>query len=155
MPGDLAIPASTVAGVLRLSPDQLTYNLDGDTLQWLKTLPEAVEGGDRLHVVIHEDNPKPFHILQTHDDGNISLLWRTDHLGEDTYTAIRRMSFIPISKRLDEIEKQEAKDEAHAKEQEMGELYERIGGPMYRMLHRYGFAHGRSENYAPRRVARR
>jgi len=151
MPGDVAIPASVVAGVLRLRPDQLNYNLDGDTLAWLEKLPEAVEDGDKLFVVLHEDQEKPFYIMQTQDDGQVSLLWRTDHLGEDTYTALRRMRFIPLSKRLDEIERQEAKDEAAAKEAEMEELYERIGGPMYHMLHRYGFAHGGKAVNAPLR----
>jgi len=151
MPGDIHVPASTVAGVLRLRPDQLKYELDGDTLQWLKTLPEAVEGGDKLHVVIHEDHEKPFHIIQQDETGALSLLWRTDHLGEDTYTALRRMQYIPLSKRLDEIERQEEIDAAKAKEEEMAELYERIGGPMYHMLHRYGFAHGGKASNAPLR----
>lgn len=151
MPGDIHVPASAVAGVLRLRPDQLRYELDGATLQWLKTLPEAVEDGDKLFVVIHEDQEKPFYIMQTHDDGAISLLWRTDHLGEDTYTALRRMRQIPLSKRLDEIERQEEKDELARKQEERDELYERIGGPMYHMLHRYGFAHGGKHTNAPLR----
>lgn len=153
MPGDIEVPASTVAGVLRLRPDQLRYNLDGATLQWLKTLPEAVEDGDKLFVVIHEDQEKPFYIMQTQDDGAVSLLWRTDHLGEDTYTALRRMRFIPLSKRLDEIERQEEIDAAQAKQDEQDEMYERIGGPMYHMLHRYGFAHGGKHVSAPLRNA--
>ena len=84
-------------------------------------------------------------------DGAISLLWRTDHLGEDTYTALRRMRHVPLSKRLDAIEREEEKDALAKKEQEREELYERIGGPMYHMLHRYGFAHGDRHTNAPLR----
>jgi hypothetical protein len=147
MPGDVAVPASVVAGVLRLRPDQLQYNLDGETLRWLENLPTAVEDGDKLFVVIHEDQPTPFYIMQTHDDGAISLLWRSDHLGEDTYTALRRMRNVPLSKRLDEFEKEEAKHLADQKQERADELYETLGGPMYRELHRNGFAHGRAESY--------
>lgn len=151
MPGDIIVPASTVAGALRLRPDQLHYELDGDALQWLKTLPEAVEDGDKLYVVIHEDQEKPYYIMQIQEDGTHSLLWRTDHLGEDTYTALRRMRFIPINKRLDEIERQEEKDALDQAEAEREDLYERIGGPMYHMLHRYGFSHGGKAMNAPLR----
>lgn len=149
MPG-LITPSSVVTN-LRLRPDQVNWDLDGNTVQWLKTLPEAVEDGDKLFVVLHENAEKPFVIMQTEDDGSASILWRTDHLGEDTYTALRRMRFIPLSKRLDEIERQEAKDAETAREEEKADLYERIGGPMYHMLHRYGFAHGGKHTNAPLR----
>lgn len=127
---------------LHLRPDQIRWELDSDTVQWLEHLPGAVEDGDRLFVVIHEDHEKPFCIMEAADDGTAMLVWRTDHLGEDTYTNLRRMRHVPLHKRLDEIEKQEEKDAAAKKQDELDDLWERIGGPMYHDLHRYGFAHG-------------
>jgi hypothetical protein len=146
----LIIPASARPSNLHLAPHQVRFELDGETLHWLEHLPEEVQDGDRLFVVIHEDHPEPFVVMEHADDGTDMFVLRTDRLDAKTYETLRRARFIPLHKRLAAFEKEEAKHQADQKQHELDELYERIGGPMYRELHRNGFAHGRAESFPKR-----
>lgn len=146
----LVIPGMARPSNLHLSPEQVkSVELDADAYDWMKRLPEEVIGGERLFVVIHEDHPRPYVIMEHADDGSDMFVLRTDHLGADTLETLRRAVKIPLHQRLAEFEKAEAKAEQERQEAEHADLYERIGGPLYRDLHRYGFAHGRAESFRP------
>lgn len=149
----LTIPGTNAPTNLHLSPDQIHWQLDGDTIEWLKHLPEEVERGEKLYVLIHKDQPEPYIIMEADcpdpETGRYvdMFVTRTDHLGADTYTRIRRARQVPLLKRLEWLEKENAEFEAKEKERIKDELYENLGGDLYRLMHRTGFAHGRAESY--------
>lgn len=157
----LILPGTNRPTNLHLTPDQMRWELDGDTLAWLKNLPLEVEGGDRLYVLIQEQNREPFIIMEKdirQDDGTYrdQFVLRTDRLDRRTYDRLRRARQIPLMKRLEWAQQENERYEAQHREEEMDELYETLGGPMLRELDRASFLGApRGESYPKRGPAHR
>lgn len=150
----LTIPGTGAPTNLHLSPDQVNWQLDGDTVEWLRHLPEEVERGEKLYVLYHKDQPEPWVIMESDcidpDTGRYvdMFVMRTDHLGSDTYLRLRRARKVPLIKRLEWAERENDEFERKERERLQEEMYETIGGPMLRHLERCGFLKGpRAENY--------
>lgn len=135
----LAIPGSARPTNLHLTPEQIHWDLDADTLHWLEHLPDAVEGGDRLFVLIHKDHDEPFVIVEHADDGSDMFVMRTAHLDERTYERLRYMRQVPLDKRIERLDRIAADWEREDMENRTEEMYERFGGDMRWQLYRDGF----------------
>ena len=141
----LTLPGTNRITNLHLTPDQINWQIDGDTRAWLEQLPREVERGEKLYVLIHKDHPQPFTIMeadvwdpeaQSYVD---MFVMRTDHLGSDTYTRLRRARQIPLLKRLEWAEKENEKYEEDYHQQELDQLYYTLGEPMQRLMQKTGF----------------
>jgi hypothetical protein len=92
---------------------------------------------------------KPYAIMETSDDGVERLVCKVRELDERVLTELRRMIAIPFAKRFEELEKIEAAAKAAEEERQFEELYERMGGPMWKELEKCGFIDGpRAASYA-------
>lgn len=94
-----------------------------------------------------------FAITEKCADGVERLVFRTECLDARILEHVQYLLHVPFEKRFDEAERREAKLQAEAKENELNELYERIGGPMRVDLERCGFA-DRNSSYPKRRRRR-
>jgi hypothetical protein len=145
----LTLPGSNRPTNLHLTPDQINWQLDGDTVEWLRQLPLEVERGEKLYVLYHKDHPKPWVIMEADvwdpelDNGRGGyvdmFVLRTDHLSSETYTRLRRARQIPLLKRLEWAERENEQYEKSVREQELEQLYYTLGEPMQRELIRNGF----------------
>lgn len=158
----LTIPGTHAPTNLHLTPDQINWQLDGDTVEWLRHLPEEVERGEKLYVLYHKGQPEPYVIMEAdcldHDSGRYvdMFVMRTDHLGSDTYLRLRRARKVPLLKRLEWAEKENQAHEMAEKQRLKEEMYETLGGPMLRELDRNGFLPGpRGTSYPKRGPAHR
>lgn len=141
----LVLPGTNRITNLHLSPDQINWQIDGDTRDWLAHLPEEVDGGEKLYVLIHKDHPKPFTIMEkdvwdAEANAYVDMfVLRTDHLGSDTYRRLARAKKIPLLQRLEWAEKENAEFERQAHEEELDRLYYTLGEPMEYEMRRNGF----------------
>lgn len=125
-----------------------------------------------LYIVEVERNTKEstrfgFIIMEDCPDGVQRLVFRatkdgmksSDGGGLDAriLERLRYMMALSLHDRIALIDKEREKWEADQAEAASEQLYETMGGEMYRMFHRYGFTSGvRSESYRPmNRAARR
>lgn len=150
----LLIPGSSAPSNLHLRPDQVKIPLEGSVYEFCQRLREEVTDGDKLFIVIHEGNPKPFVIMERVDfgpDPGDRYVMRTAELDQRLITHLQRIRHIPLTARLAEAERVNAAYEKAHREAEQDEYYERVGGPMLRELDRNGFvAGGRGVSYPKR-----
>lgn len=97
-------------------------------------------------------------VVERCTDGVDRVVFRVgkDGLDARVLERLRYLMSVPLAERMRIIEVERDSWEARHAEEAAEELYETLGGPMYRQLHHDGFAHGRRESYRPlNRTARR
>lgn len=99
-----------------------------------------------LFIVLLQSQEKGYvyAIMEKCEDGVERLVYKVKELDERVLERLRYLMKYPLTERMAELEKEEYKMKRDAKEDEIEELYERMGAPMQHQLVRDGFADRRS-----------
>lgn len=149
---ELILPGHIAPSNLHLLPGQSSAFVEGD----LFNIAERVREVDRSLQVVQLNDPEyPYAVMEFCGDGVERLVFKVKALDGRVIERLRYLMARPLDERLRELEADEYKWEAERKEQELEELYERVGAPMWTQLDRDGFiAGGRGLSYAKRGVTR-
>lgn len=97
-----------------------------------------------------------FSIVELCRDGTERLVMRVAELDARIIERCERMLRVPFAKRFEAAEKENEKWEAEQRDNQLNELYEKMGGDMRIQLERCGFTDSWGPKYAPmNRTARR
>jgi hypothetical protein len=149
MKQDIILPSGVAPSNLVLPNDTRTRMIDSDMYGICRRIAEVSR---RLYVVVHE---KPdgslmhYSVMENCNDGvqrlalNVGPGRPIDALDARVIERLEYMQRIPLSKRLDAIEKMEEQDKIDEKERSLEELYEKMGRQMHWQLERDGFIDSR------------
>lgn len=135
---------------LRLPVGTKTFVVEQDMYDICERVRTEIEGGDCFFIVLHEEpNGDTYYTVmeQCSDGVDRVAITRIEALDARVLERLRYIMAVPLSKRMDEIERLEKIDAARQKEEELEELYERMGGPMWSQLEHDGFVQ-RPKSYA-------
>jgi hypothetical protein len=156
---DIVLPSGAAPSNLALPNDTRTRMIGSDMFDICKRIADV---SPNLYVVVHE---KPdgsllhYSIMEKCADGvqrlalNVGPGKSIDALDGRVIERLKYMLHVPLSKRLDAIEKMEDKDKADEKERSLEELYEKIGRRMHWQLEHDGFIDSRGIS-APKKGVR-
>jgi len=102
-------------------------------------------------IVLQNGGGYAFAIMERGRDGVEHLILRVKQLDGRVIRELREMAAVPLAVRLKHFEEREFKLESERHDNELEELYERMGGPMWTELERCGFIQ-RPVSYAKRGV---
>lgn len=114
-----------------------TKYVDGDLYNICMRVKQISD--DLTVIPLEGEGPYRFAIAEDCADGSTRLVFRVPELDNRTIERLQYLMSIPIDKRNEEIQKQIDRDEAARKEEELDELYERVGAPMWGELEKSGF----------------
>lgn len=106
-----------------------------------------------LYIVLDEDRDKPFVIMQTCWDGVDRFLKDYEVLDPRVLKDIEYMLGVPFEERVKRLERENDEWERKHADEQLEELYERMGGPMWQQLEHDGFIDSRGVSYAKKGVA--
>lgn len=122
---------------LEIPPWMKTKYVDGDLYNVCLRVKEI---SDTLTVIpLEGDGPYHFAIAEDCPDGVTRLVFRCKELDARAVDHLREIMFLDFQARVAAFDKEQEKAEADRKEQELDELYERVGAPMLPELERAGF----------------
>ena len=142
----LILPGSAKPSNLHLAPHQVSMHVEGDVFNICERIRTEVPDGDRLFVVMHEEHPKPYVVMEKCDDGTERFVYRTDSLDARLLEKLRYFVNVPFEKRFEQAEKEEAKARAEFHEQELDDLWNGMGERMHHQLERDDFIDGRGKS---------
>lgn len=96
----------------------------------------------RLHVwlLTKDDDPRFTYLITEHcEDGVERKVFKVKELDGRVEQKLRKLYGVPLSVRLQLIEKENDEFERQAREDELDDLYERMGRPMWTELEKTGF----------------
>lgn len=105
-----------------------------DICRQLKALDESI-----YVVEMSEGQKVMYALMEKCRDGTDRLIFRTSQLDGRTLEKMRYLMHRPLHERMAEAEAMEYQWEAARKEDELEELYENLGVPMYKQLEHDGF----------------
>jgi hypothetical protein len=134
-----------------------SFVVSDDLYDICSRIREEIDGGNRLFVVLHEEpnGTQYYTIMERSDDGVERVaIPRVEELDGRVLERLRYILSVPLEKRLAELERLESIAEDKAVDDELEELYDRMGRPMLTQLEHDGFIQ-RSTSYAKAGVASR
>ena len=93
-----------------------------------------------------------YNIMESCPDGVERRIFKAKELDARVLKHIERIMGIPFEHRFEEACKEIDRYEAAQKEEQLDELYERLGRPMWTQLEHDGFIDGRNVSYAKRGI---
>lgn len=93
-----------------------------------------------------------YNIMETCPDGLERRIFKAKHLDGRVLKHIEKIMGIPFEVRFEEAAKEVDRFEEAQKEEQLDELYERLGRPMWTQLEHDGFIETRSTSYPKRGV---
>jgi hypothetical protein len=134
----LAVPDTARPNNLHYAPGVKATLVESDMFDICKRVQEI---SPRLFILLlHDDNNAKFAIMEKCQDGVDRLVMKRDVLDGRVVERLQFLMKVPLAARMDALEKEEARLQAHANEKASDELYERLGAPMLRQLRHDGFA---------------
>lgn len=110
--------------------------VEGDVYNICERLKEY---NPSLFIVFHPEDDHPYVIMERTERGSEEFVYKTKELDARIFDRLDYIQRVPLSKRLDIIEAEEKAWELAWKEQELDDLYERVGRPMWTELDKTGF----------------
>lgn len=104
-----------------------------------------------LFIVFHPEDEYPYVIMEHTTRGTEAFVYKTKELDARVFDRLNYMQRVPLQERLKVIEAEERAWELAWKEQELEDLYERVGRPMWTELDKTGFI-DRPVSYPAKRV---
>lgn len=133
----LILPTGAAPTNLRLRSSVTTTFVENDVYDICKRMREV---SDRLYAVqLEEGGRHAFAIMEHCDDGVERLVFKTKELDARVIEKLQRLMSMPFDVRVRECEKAEYEADALRKENELEDLYERVGRPMWTELERCNF----------------
>lgn len=137
MPTTLLLPNRVAPTNLHLRGGVTTRFVDSDMYDIGKRMAEISR---RLYAIETEENGRVAWIVMEHcEDGIDRLVFRTPHFDGRVIKKLQELFTVDLHTRLARLEKEQFKFEADRKENELDDLYERIGRPMLTDLDKCGF----------------
>lgn len=152
MPTDLILPTGTKPSNLHLPPEVQHMSVEGDVYGICERIKEI---DPNLHVVLIVDGDDARYVIMEHcNDGVERMVFKTKQLDGRVEKKLRYIMSVPLAVRIANLEKENAKFEEEARENEFEELYENLGRPMWTQLEHDGFIDGRGSSYAKRGITK-
>lgn len=151
MASDLMLPSGLAPSNLHLSGNGSARFVESDMFDIAKRLTEI----DRsLHVFeIVEGDQHVYAVMEHCADGEERLVFKAEVLDARILDKVRYLFSVPFEHRFAEAEAEEARANAQFQEDQLDELYERVGRPMWTELDACGFI-DRSTSYPKTGVTR-
>lgn len=150
MASDLMLPSGLAPSNLHLRPGVNARYVENDIFDIAKRV-RAVD--ESLHIIeLEEDGRVVYAIMEHGRDGIERLVFRVSELDGRVVERLRYLMAMPLHERLDKLEEEELRANASKHEDDMDELYERVGRPMWTELEKCGFIQ-RSVSYPKTGVA--
>lgn len=125
---------------LRLPEGSQSYQVESDLYNICDRIRELHPA---LFIVLHQvPGREPYFTVMEHCPDGVDRVTipRVDELDARVLERIRYFLHVPVEKRLEEFDREEAAAKAAEKEQELDELYENLGLPMQHQMKRDGFS---------------
>ncbi|WP_281783776.1 hypothetical protein [Sinimarinibacterium flocculans] len=103
-------------------------------------------------VQLEDSDARSWLIMEQTKHGSEELVYKTDELDARVLTKIRYMRSVPLEKRVAKIEAEIEAEKAAAHENEMEELYEKMGADFHKQLAHDGFITHTGKSFAKRGV---
>lgn len=146
----LALPNSCRPTNLRLRESVQVRYVDSDMFDICKRIKEIDE---RLFIIdLEEGDSHSYAIMETATDGTEMLVTRVKELDERVLEKLRYYAAVPLDHRIRLFDAEAARDRETWLDDQMEELYERMGRPMWTQMEHDGFSQ-RGVSYAKRGVA--
>lgn len=143
MPSNLVVPEGVVA-----------ESVESDLYSICERVKEISES---LHIVLLKGDPRGmnFAIMERCEDGVARLIYKVKELDARVLERLRYLMAVPFEQRFEQVEKDNHRWEQAQHEEQLEDLYERLGRPMWTELERCGFIDGRPVSYPKAGVATR
>lgn len=92
-----------------------------------------------LFIIMHPEDTYPYVIMEHTERGTEEFVYKTKELDARVIDRLQYMRAVPLQKRLEIIEAEERAWELLSREQELEELYEDVGRPMWTELDKCNF----------------
>lgn len=140
MPSNMIVP-----------PELRGVQVEGDVYNICERIREVSE---RLTVVplVNDPNGHNYCIAERCEDGVERTIVKVYELDQRVVTHLLKLMAKPLSERLAELERTERRLEEQEKENQLDDLYERLGRPMWTELERCGFIEQRPVSYPKRGI---
>lgn len=143
---DLLLPTLSAPSNLSIPEEVHAEVIDSDVYNICNRIKEEVEGGERLKIIlmVHGDKHS-WTIMETGDDGVEYIVFKVgpgyaiDALDDRVIKRLRYILHKPLPQRVRELELEEEAYKAEHMEQELEELYDKMGGEFWRDLEKCGF----------------
>lgn len=137
MTRSLILPSGAVPTNLHLRGSVTTRFVESDLFDVCKRMSAISR---RLYAVeMEEGTDHGYAVMEVCDDGVHRLVFRAKELDGRVIERLQRLMSMPLDERVLECERAQYKLEAEQKENQLDELYERMGRPMLTELDRCGF----------------
>lgn len=139
---ELVIPGNASPNNLSLPEGTQAIMVESDMYSICDRVKEI--SSDLFIVLLQDDNKYSYAIMEKCKDGVERLVYKVKELDGRVLDRLRYLMKVPLTERMETLEKEEHRMEKDRKEQEVEELYERMGEPMRWQLQHDGFADRRS-----------
>jgi len=137
MASDLLLPGGLAPSNLHLAEGTRASYVDGDLYRICDRMREVDQS---LYAVqLSDDQRYAYAIMEDCEDGVQRLIFKVKELDGRVIEKLRYLMARPLHERLTEIEAMHHRLEADRKENELDELYEKLGRPMWTQLEHDGF----------------
>ena len=144
----LVVPDTARPSNLHFAADVAVKMVDSDVYNICDRIREI---SDRLYIVVaSRPDEYCFVIMESCDDGVDRMVYKLKELDGRVIERLREMMAVPLGERLRRLEIEEHKFNEERREEDLEELYERLGRPMWTELERCGFIDGRGVSYPKR-----
>jgi hypothetical protein len=137
MSSALTLPSGTRPSNLHLPEGMTATFIDADMYDICERVKEI---SPRLAIVLLEHDSKyAYAIIENCVDGVERLVFKVQQLDGRVIDKLRKIMALPLEHRIIELEKEHERILADYKEQQLEDMYDRIGRPMWTDLERCGF----------------
>lgn len=146
----LVIPESARPHNLHFDESVQMRVVDSDMYNICERLQEIDRG---LYVVQATRNGEcVYNIMDAAPDGSVQRIFKCKELDARVLERVRYIMAVPFEERYEKACREIDEYEAQQKEEDLDDLYERLGRPMWSQLEHDGFIDGRNKSYAKRGV---
>jgi len=142
MSSDLVIPGNAAPNNLRLPDGTKAVMVESDMYDICNRVKDI--SPNLFIVFLQNGDDYQYAIMEDCKDGMERLVYKVRELDGRVIEKLQYLMKVPLNDRLEQLEKEEHKLKHDAKEDELNELYERMGAPMQHQLIKDGFADRRS-----------
>jgi hypothetical protein len=137
MPSEILLPTGLAPSNLHLRPTVTAQYVEGDIFD-IANRVKAIDAN--LHVVqLTEDDEHAYAIMEHCNDGVERLVFSVPVLDARVLDRLRYLMAVPVTERVAALEADERRSEAQREQDDLDELYDRLGGPVRHEMARCGF----------------
>lgn len=137
MATDLLLPSGLVPSNLHLPKEARAELIDSDMFHICDRVKEI---SPTLHIFkLYDDDKYIYTVMEHCSDGVERLIFKVKALDNRVITRLQTLFSVELDTRIRMCDKENHRFEAHEKEEQLDDLYERLGRPMWTQLEHDGF----------------